>query len=155
MDIRKVKKLIELLEESNIGEIEIKEGEESVRISRNGPVSQPVYAPQPQQAPAPVQAAPAPAPAPAAAETAPAAAPAADANAVLSPMVGTYYSSPSPDAPAFVEVGQAVRVGDVLCIVEAMKMMNQIEADRAGTVTAIHVEDGEPVEFDQPLVTIA
>ncbi len=155
MDIRKVKKLIELLEESNIGEIEIKEGEESVRISRNGPVPQPAYAPQPQPAPAPVQAAPAPAPAPAAAEPAPAATPAADANAVLSPMVGTFYRSPSPDAPAFVEVGQAVRVGDVLCIVEAMKMMNQIEADRAGTVTAIHVEDGEPVEFDQPLVTIA
>ena len=78
-----------------------------------------------------------------------------DGNAVLSPMVGTFYRSPSPDAPAFVEVGQAVRVGDVLCIVEAMKMMNQIEADRAGTVVAVHVEDGEPVEFDQPLLTIA
>jgi len=104
--------------------------------------------------PAPV----APAPAPAAVE-APAAAPevpaVADGNAVLSPMVGTFYRSPSPDAAAFVEVGQTVRVGDVLCIVEAMKMMNQIEADRAGTVTAIHVENGEPVEFDQPLITIA
>ena len=155
MDIRKVKKLIELLEESNIGEIEIKEGEESVRISRYG--NQPA-APVAYAAPAPV--APAPAPAPAAAEApaaeaaAPAAAPVAD-NAVLSPMVGTFYRSPSPEAPSFVEVGQTVRVGDVLCIVEAMKMMNQIEADRAGTVTAIHVENGEAVEFDQPLISIS
>ena len=153
MDIRKVKKLIELLEESNIDEIEIKEGEESVRISRNGSAGMmqaPMhYAPAP--APAPVAPAPAPAPAPAAEP----AAPVADGNAVLSPMVGTFYRSPSPDAPSFVEVGQTVRVGDVLCIVEAMKMMNQIEADRAGTVTAIHVENGDPVEFDQPLITIA
>jgi acetyl-CoA carboxylase biotin carboxyl carrier protein len=155
MDIRKVKKLIELLEESNIGEIEIKEGEESVRISRYG--NQPA-APVAYAAPAPV--APASAPAPAAAEApaaevaAPAAAPVAD-NAVLSPMVGTFYRSPSPEAPSFIEVGQTVRVGDVLCIVEAMKMMNQIEADRAGTVTAIHVENGEAVEFDQPLISIS
>ena len=155
MDIRKVKKLIELLEESNIGEIEIKEGEESVRISRYG--NQPA-APVAYAAPAPV--APASAPAPAAAEApaaeaaAPAAAPVAD-NAVLSPMVGTFYRSPSPEAPSFVEVGQTVRVGDVLCIVEAMKIMNQIEADRAGTVTAIHVENGEAVEFDQPLISIS
>ena len=155
MDIRKVKKLIELLEESNIGEIEIKEGEESVRISRYG--NQPA-APVTYAAPAPV--APAPATTPAAAEApaaeaaAPAAAPVAD-NAVLSPMVGTFYRSPSPEAPSFVEVGQTVRVGDVLCIVEAMKMMNQIEADRAGTVTAIHVENGEAVEFDQPLISIS
>ena len=155
MDIRKVKKLIELLEESNIGEIEIKEGEESVRISRYG--NQPA-APVAYAAPAPV--APASAPAPATAEApaleaaAPAAAPVAD-NAVLSPMVGTFYRSPSPEAPSFVEVGQTVRVGDVLCIVEAMKMMNQIEADRAGTVTAIHVENGEAVEFDQPLISIS
>jgi acetyl-CoA carboxylase biotin carboxyl carrier protein len=155
MDIRKVKKLIELLEESNIGEIEIKEGEESVRISRHG--NQPA-APMAYAAPAPV--APAPAAAPAPAETAasepaaPAAAPATD-NAVLSPMVGTFYRAPSPDAASFVEVGQTVRVGDVLCIVEAMKMMNQIEADRAGTVTAIHVENGEAVEFDQPLISIS
>ena len=97
---------------------------------------------------------PAAAEAPAAEAAAPAAAPVAD-NAVLSPMVGTFYRSPSPEAPSFVEVGQTVRVGDVLCIVEAMKMMNQIEADRAGTVTAVHVADGEPVEFDQPLITIA
>lgn len=156
MDIRKVKKLIELLEESNIGEIEIKEGEESVRISRHGnqpaaPVAYAAPAPAPAVAPA---AAPAPSEAPAPEAAAPAAAPAAD-NAVLSPMVGTFYRAPSPEAPSFVEVGQTVRVGDVLCIVEAMKMMNQIEADRAGTVTAIHVENGEAVEFDQPLISIS
>ena len=151
MDIRKVKKLIELLEESNIGEIEIKEGEESVRISRHG---DPPAAPVAYAAPAPAAPAAAPAEAPAAESAAPAAAPVAD-NAVLSPMVGTFYRSPSPEAPSFVEVGQTVRVGDVLCIVEAMKMMNQIEADRAGTVTAIHVENGEAVEFDQPLISIS
>ena len=150
MDIRKVKKLIELLEASSVDEIEIKEGEESVRISRNtgAPIAMaaPIAAPA---MPAPVAPAPA-APAPAAPEaTAPSA-----ANAVKSPMVGTFYRSPSPDAAAFVEVGQSVRAGDVLCIVEAMKMMNQIEADRAGTVTAIHAENGEPVEFDQPLITV-
>ena len=150
MDIRKVKKLIELLEESNIDEIEIIEGEESVRIS---PAAMTYAAPQ-MVAPAPAPAAPAAAPAPAPAEAAAPESVSTD-NAVLSPMVGTFYRSPSPDAPAFVEVGQSVRVGDVLCIVEAMKMMNQIEADRAGTVTAIHVENGEPVEFDQPLITIA
>jgi len=151
MDIRKVKKLIELLEESNIGEIEIKEGEESVRISRNSShVAAPVSYAAPAAAAAPVAAAPAAPSAPP-----PEAAPAVDGNAVLSPMVGTFYRAPSPDAPSFVEVGQTVRVGDVLCIVEAMKMMNQIEADRAGTVTAIHAENGEPVEFDQPLITIA
>ena len=154
MDIRKVKKLIELLEESNIGEIEIKEGEESVRISRHGP--QPA-APVAYATPAPVAASPAPvAPSPAEAPAAEAAATAAAPdNAVLSPMVGTFYRAPGPDAPSFVEVGQTVRVGDVLCIVEAMKMMNQIEADRAGTVTAIHVENGEAVEFDQPLISIS
>lgn len=153
MDIRKVKKLIELLEESNIDEIEIIEGEESVRISRNSYAAQAAVNHPPPAMPAPVAVAPAPALAPVAAE------PAAEAistdNAVLSPMVGTFYRSPSPEAGSFVEVGQTVRVGDVLCIVEAMKMMNQIEADRAGTVTAIHVADGEPVEFDQPLITIA
>ena len=151
MDIRKVKKLIELLEESNIDEIEIHEGEESVRISRNKAGSAPMnYAPVPAMAP-PVPPAPAVAAAP---EPAAAPVPVSADNAVLSPMVGTFYRSSSPDASAFVEVGQTVRVGDVLCIVEAMKMMNQIEADRAGTVTAIHVADGEPVEFDQPLITI-
>jgi acetyl-CoA carboxylase biotin carboxyl carrier protein len=158
MDIRKVKKLIELLEESNIDEIEIKEGEESVRISRNSgrgmaaaPVA-PVYA-----APPPVPAAAPPAPAPAV-EAPAAAAPAAGAasgHVVTSPMVGTFYRSPAPTSPPFVEVGQTVKVGDVICIVEAMKMMNQIEADRAGTIKAILVENGEPVEFDQPLVSIA
>jgi acetyl-CoA carboxylase biotin carboxyl carrier protein len=147
MDIRKVKKLIELLEASSVDEIEIKEGEESVRISRNtgapiamaAPVAAPVM-------PAPAALAPAPV-------TPEVAAPSA-ANAVKSPMVGTFYRSPSPDAAPFVEVGQNVRVGDVLCIVEAMKMMNQIEADRAGTVTAVHAENGDPVEFDQPLITV-
>ena len=156
MDIRKVKKLIELLEESNIDEIEIKEGEESVRISRNS--AQPMmalpqgYMQQPMQMPAP---APAAAAAPAPVAETPAAAPATTSgHAVLSPMVGTFYRSPSPTSASCVEVGQSVNVGDVLCIVEAMKMMNQIEADKAGVVESILVENGEPVEFDQPLVTI-
>jgi len=150
MDIRKVKKLIELLEESNIDELEIKEGEESVRIIRN---SQTTYA----AAPAQVVAAPvAPiAVAPVAASAGEAAvAPVPAGHIVTSPMVGTYYSSPAPDAPAFIEVGKTVKVGDVLCIVEAMKMMNQIEADKAGTIGAILVEDGEAVEFDQAMITI-
>ncbi|WP_434762162.1 acetyl-CoA carboxylase biotin carboxyl carrier protein [Vibrio fortis] len=154
MDIRKIKKLIELVEESGIAELEISEGEESVRISRNGtaPVTAPVqYA----AAPAPV-AAPAPAAAPAAAAAPEAAeAPAAvTGHQVLSPMVGTFYSAPSPDAKPFVKVGQQVNAGDTLCIVEAMKMMNQIEADKSGVITAILVEDGQPVEFDQALVII-
>jgi len=154
MDIRKVKKLIELLESSDIAEIEIKEGEESVRISR---VSKSV--PQQMHYMAPMQQAPAPA------MVAPSAAPAAAVesesdnkklrgNVIKSPMVGTFYRSPSPSSPMFVEVGQHVKVGDVICIVEAMKMMNQIEADHAGVVEAILVEDGEPVEYDQPLITI-
>lgn len=150
MDIRKVKKLIELLEESNINEIEIKEGEESVRISRGGTVAAaPVYH-TPNYQPAPQPAA-APAAAPVEAEKAEAA---PRGHVVRSPMVGTFYSSPSPSSPAFVEVGKPVKVGDVICIVEAMKMMNQIEADKAGIVEAILVEDGQPVEFDQPLFTI-
>jgi acetyl-CoA carboxylase biotin carboxyl carrier protein len=153
MDIRKVKKLIELLEESNIDEIEIKEGEESVRISRNGAMAKTMAA-----AAAPAYYAPPIAPAPAAAPTPPSvvAAPAtASVGHVLSsPMVGTFYRSPSPTTAAFVEVGQTVKVGDVVCIVEAMKMMNQIEADKAGTIAAILVENGEPVEFDQPLFSI-
>ena len=149
MDIRKVKKLIELLEASSVDEIEIKEGEESVRISRN------TAAPIAMAAPVAAPAMPAPvAPAPAAPAPAPEAPALSAANAVKSPMVGTFYRSPSPDAAPFVEVGQSVRAGDVLCIVEAMKMMNQIEADRAGTVTAIHAENGDPVEFDQPLITV-
>ena len=153
MDIRKIKKLIELLEESNIEELEISEGEESVRISR-GSRNQMV----PMQAYAqPAPAAPAPAPAAAAAPTAPpAAAPAAPTgHAVKSPMVGTFYGASSPGADNFVSVGQTVKVGDVICIVEAMKMMNQIEADKAGVIEEILVKDGEPVEFDQALVIIA
>ncbi|SDK49908.1 acetyl-CoA carboxylase biotin carboxyl carrier protein [Microbulbifer yueqingensis] len=154
MDIRKIKKLIELLEESDIGELEIKEGEESVRISRG--VSGPVHAAQPM--PAPVAAAPA-APAPAQVPTSSAeepeeAVPALTGHAIKSPMVGTYYAASSPGAEPFVKVGQQVKVGDVVCIIEAMKMMNQIEADKAGTIESILVEDGQPVEFDQPLVTI-
>ena len=152
MDIRKVKKLIELLEESNIDEIEIKEGEESVRISRNGAQAMSMAA---RVAPAyatPAYAAPAPPPPPPATATPPVATSAG--LALHSPMVGTFYRSPSPTSAAFVEVGQAVKVGDVVCIVEAMKMMNQIEADKAGTITAILVENGGPVEFDQPLFSI-
>ncbi|QHM73616.1 acetyl-CoA carboxylase biotin carboxyl carrier protein [Mixta intestinalis] len=154
MDIRKIKKLIELVEESGIAELEISEGEESVRISR-APAA-PAY-PMMQQA----YVAPAPQPALATA-VAPASAPAMEAPAaaelsghiVRSPMVGTFYRTPSPDAKAFVEVGQKVNIGDTLCIVEAMKMMNQIEADKAGVVKAILVESGQPVEFDEPLVVI-
>ncbi len=149
MDIRKIKKLIELLEESNIGEIEIKEGEESVRISRNSPA-----AATPFVMPAPMAAAPV---APAAAAPVPADAEAPveqEGHAIKSPMVGTFYRSPTPGSKAFVEVGHQVKAGDVLCIVEAMKMMNQIEADKSGTIGAILVEDGEPVEFDQPMIMI-
>lgn len=156
MDIRKVKKLIELLEASDVAEIEIQEGEESVRISRG--TSAPMPAPVSYQA----AAAPAPVPVPAAASVpppaaSPAAAPTAEipANAVKSPMVGTFYSAPSPSSPPFIEVGKHVKAGEVICIVEAMKMMNQIEADHSGVVEAILVKDGEPVEFDQPLVVIS
>ena len=148
MDIRKVKKLIELLEESNVQEIEIKEGEESVRISRGGNTVQMVAAPA--AAPAPIAAAVAPAAAQAPVESA---APAG--HAVCSPMVGTFYQSASPETPPFISVGQSINKGDVVCIVEAMKMMNQIEADQSGVVQAILVKDGEPVEFDQQLVIIA
>jgi acetyl-CoA carboxylase biotin carboxyl carrier protein len=156
MDIRKVKKLIELLEESNISEIEIQEGEESVRISRhpNGgtwhPQSMPQYAqPAPQQQPA------APAANAATTEEEPAPGNSYRGEAINSPMVGTFYRSPAPGAKSFVEVGDTVKQGDTVCIVEAMKMMNQIEADRDGVVEAILVEDGEPVEFDQPMIVIA
>ncbi|EPK7359182.1 acetyl-CoA carboxylase biotin carboxyl carrier protein [Kluyvera intermedia] len=152
MDIRKIKKLIELVEESGINELEISEGEESVRISRSAPntgypVMQQAYAAPVAQPQAPVAAAaPAAAEAPAKAEI--------SGHIVRSPMVGTFYRTPGPDAKAFVEVGQKVNVGDTLCIVEAMKMMNQIEADKSGTVKAILVESGQPVEFDEPLVVI-
>ncbi len=153
MDIRKVKKLIELLEESGIDELEIREGEESVRISRHSKTAaQPVYA----QAPAFAAPAPAPAaaaPAAAAAESAPAA-PKLNGNVVRSLMVGTFYRAASPTSANFVEVGQSVKKGDILCIVEAMKMMNHIEAEVSGTIESILVENGQPVEFDQPLFTI-
>ena len=148
MDIRKIKKLIELVEESGIAELEITEGEESVRINRNnmsaGP-GYPQFAPQ-QYAPAPA------APAPVAVEAAAPAEP--TGHQVKSPMVGSFYAAASPEAPAYVEVGQQVKVGDTLCIIEAMKMMNQIESDKAGTVRAILAENGEPIEFDQPLFII-
>ena len=152
MDIRKVKKLIELLEESGIDELEIKEGEESVRISRHSktPAAQQFYAP------APMAAGPVAAPAAAAAPVAEAAAaaPALKGTVVRSPMVGTFYRKPSPTSPNFAEVGQTVKKGDTLCIVEAMKMMNHIEAEIGGVIDAILVEDGQPVEFDQPLFTV-
>ncbi len=151
MDIRKVKKLIELLEESGIAEIEITEGEESVRISRypqsSGMMvaqSAPMHAPAPAPAPA---AAPAPAPADAVPEV-------PSGHPINAPMVGTFYRASSPGANPFVEVGHQVKVGDTLCIIEAMKMLNQIESDKAGTVKAILVDNGEPVEFGQPLFVI-
>lgn len=146
MDIRKVKKLIELLEESGIAEIEIREGEESVRISRHG--AAPVYMPAP-AAPAPVAAV---------AAAVRVAEPEVDAtpsgHQVKSPMVGTFYRSSNPGAKPFVEVGQRVSVGETLCIIEAMKMLNQIETDAAGEIVAILVENGQPVEFGQPLFVI-
>jgi acetyl-CoA carboxylase biotin carboxyl carrier protein len=153
MDIRKVKKLIELLEESNINELEITEGEESIRISRTSRLA----AAPAQYAFQAAQQAPMQRSAPAAPE-APAAGPAPVApagHAVKSPMVGTFYRSPSPTSSSFVEIGQKVSAGDTICIIEAMKMMNQIEADKSGTVTAILAENGEPIEFDQPLVMIS
>ncbi len=162
MDIRKIKKLIELLEESSLSEIEIVEGEESVRLSRGGGV---VAAPLPQQLPPDVQAAawsapgtglPASGPAPAAPQ--PAAPDAEEAvpegELVRAPMVGTYYAASSPDVEPFVSLGQHVSEGETLCIIEAMKMFNQIEAETSGTVVAILVENGQPVEFDQPLFVI-
>jgi acetyl-CoA carboxylase biotin carboxyl carrier protein len=153
MDIRKVKKLIELLEESGIAEIEIKEGEESVRISRQptGAVAShfPIYAPPAPSAVMVTAAAAAPA-----AESA--AAPAAKSNdyTVQAPMVGTFYSAPAPGAKSFVQIGDEVKVGQVLCIIEAMKMMNQIESDRAGKITSVLVQNGDPVEFGQALFSI-
>ena len=149
MDIRKVKKLIELLEASDVAEIEIKEGEEAVRISRGArQVYAPPYAPPP--APAPQAQAPAPAPAEKSESK-----PAWKGTPVKSPMVGTFYRASSPTAAPFVDVGQQVKADDVVCIVEAMKMMNQIQAGKAGVVEAILVEDGEPVEYDQPLLVIS
>ncbi|MGV6853005.1 MAG: acetyl-CoA carboxylase biotin carboxyl carrier protein [bacterium] len=151
MDIRKIKKLIELLESSSLAEIEINEGEESVRLSRNSPMG--MSSPQPQmayQAPAavtpPVQSV-------GVVET-PEASLDYDGEVVTSPMVGTYYEAPSPEAENFVKVGQRVNKGDTLCIIEAMKMFNQIEAEFSGVVTAILVENAQPVEFDQPLIVV-
>jgi len=150
MDLRKLKKLIDLVQESGIGEIEITEGEEKVRISRHGAPGPVMMAPQPMQhvslgGPATA----------AALEGAPAAAPAEPKGHTLkSPMVGTFYRAPSPGAPSFVEVGQTVSKGQTLCIIEAMKLLNEIESDVAGTVKAILVENGQPVEYGQPLFLI-
>jgi acetyl-CoA carboxylase biotin carboxyl carrier protein len=155
MDIRKIKKLIELLEESGIAEIEIKEGEEAVRISRmpTGPAAMPLQYALPAPPPmmlSPAQAAAAGAPA----AEAPAKAARPNEHVITAPMVGTYYSAPSPGAKAFVEIGDDVKVGQVLCIIEAMKMMNQIESDKAGRVTSIMARNGDPVEFGQPLFVV-
>jgi acetyl-CoA carboxylase biotin carboxyl carrier protein len=155
LDIRKVKKLIELLEESGIAEIEIKEGEEAVRISRMPTGGFLTHLQQPMMQPPPVATIAAPAAAPAAAVTAPVA-PARHANehVVAAPMVGTFYASASPGSKPFVEIGTEVKEGQVLCIIEAMKMMNQIESDKTGKVTAIMATNGDPVEFGQPLFVI-
>ncbi len=150
MDIRKVKKLIELLEDSNLSEIEIHEGEESVRLSRQMVSSQVAMPAMPQAPAAPAPAAPA-----AVADSADDESKLPDGHVVRSPMVGTYYSAPTPEAEAFVSVGQLVEPGDTLCIIEAMKMFNQIEADKAGKVVAVLSESGQPVEYDQPLFIIA
>ena len=159
MDIRKIKKLIELLEESGIAEIEIKEGEEAVRISRmpvggNPAPGYPQYihpASLPMALSPPIEA-----PAKAAAPVAegPAAKPKPNEHVITAPMVGTFYASPSPGAKAFIEIGDEIKVGQVLCIIEAMKMMNQIEADKAGKVTSIMARNGDPVEFGQPLFVV-
>jgi acetyl-CoA carboxylase biotin carboxyl carrier protein len=158
MDIRKVKKLIELLEESGIAEIEISEGEESVRISRYPTGAAAAAHPMVHYSPAPPPAlAPAAAPIAAAPSAAPAAAPAVASkpdHTVTAPMVGTFYAAATPGAKPFVDIGSEVNVGDTLCIIEAMKMMNQIESDKAGRVSAVLVKNGEPVEFGQPLFII-
>ena len=148
MDIRKVKKLIEMLEASHLGEIEIKEGEESIRISRGSSAAAVPAAPVPMSAP------PAPAVAPAASAEPVAAKPMPNGHPVSSPMVGTFYRAPSPDAQPFVEVGTSVNVGDPLCIIEAMKMLNEIEADRAGVIKAVLKENGQPVEYGETLFII-
>jgi acetyl-CoA carboxylase biotin carboxyl carrier protein len=158
MDIRKVKKLIELLDETGVAEIEIKEGEESVRISRHPSGGTFAMMPQHMMYGPP----PAPAAAPAAATVTPAAAAAAVAAAaaatadqtVTAPMVGTFYSAPAPGAKPFVDIGSEVKPGDVLCIIEAMKMMNQIESDKAGRIVSVLAKNGDPVEFGQPLFVI-
>ncbi len=146
MDIRKIKKLIELLESSGMTEIEIREGEESVRISRQG-MAYPVPSIPPVMVPVPAMSSPV-------VEALPSVPPVASGHPVTAPMVGTFYRAPAPDASPFVEVGQRVKEGDVLCIIEAMKMMNQITAERGGTVKAIEVENGDPVEFGQTLIVL-
>jgi len=159
MDIRKIKKLIELLDESGIAEIEIKEGEEAVRISRMPPAGAMVHALPPQGWAEPSRAAPPLAPAPEAAGQGSGVGespmkPKPNEHVITAPMVGTFYASSSPGAKAFVEIGDEVKVGQVLCIIEAMKMMNQIEADRAGRITSIMARNGDPVEFGQPLFVV-
>ena len=149
MDIRKVKKLIELLEESGIAEIEIKEGEEAVRISRMPTGAYATHAPAPMMMAPPVAAAPA-----IAAPVEAPAKPRANEHVVTAPMVGTFYAAATPGAKAFVDIGDEVKVGQVLCIIEAMKMMNQIEADKSGKVASIMAQNGDPVEFGQPLFVI-
>jgi acetyl-CoA carboxylase biotin carboxyl carrier protein len=155
MDIRKIKKLIELLEESGIAEIEIKEGEEGVRISRmpTGAMAQQLVSAPPLALPGhmPMSAS---ASAAAMAPEAPPPKPKSDEHVVTAPMVGTFYAAPSPGAKAFVNIGDEVKVGQTLCIIEAMKMMNQIESDKAGKVTSIMARNGDPVEFGQPLFVI-
>src|SRR6476661_7059696 len=152
MDIRKIKKLIELLEESGIAEIEIKEGEEAVRISRM-PTGAAAMAHHHAALPMAAQVEAPRAAAPAAAE-APAAKPKPNEHVITAPMVGTFYGSPSPGAKAFIEIGDEIKVGQVLCIIEAMKMMNQIESDKAGRVTSVMARNGDPVEFGQPLFVV-
>jgi acetyl-CoA carboxylase biotin carboxyl carrier protein len=148
MDLRKLKTLIELVEDSGIAELEISEGEERVRITRTVAASQQIYAPAPQPVAAPVAVAVA---APAAESAKPAV---AEGHVVKSPMVGTFYRSASPGSKPFVDVGQQVNSGDTLCIIEAMKLLNEIDADQAGVIKAILVENGQPVEFGQPLFVI-
>jgi acetyl-CoA carboxylase biotin carboxyl carrier protein len=158
MDLRKLKKLIDLVQESGIAEIEITEGEEKVRILRGGGAGPQAHVPSVFQAPAAGHAAatqPSPAPVPAPASSAAPEPAAQEGHVFKSPMVGTFYRAPSPDAKAFVEVGQAVKEGQTICIIEAMKLMNEIEVDKAGVVKAILVENGQPVEYGQPLFIIA
>ncbi|MCB5191014.1 acetyl-CoA carboxylase biotin carboxyl carrier protein [Methylobacillus arboreus] len=149
MDLRKLKKLIDLVEESGISELELTEGEEKVRISRHLPNSQ-----APVQFAQPYFAAPAAPQAAVAAVAIPEAAPAIEGHVVKSPMVGTFYRAPSPDSKPFVDVGSNVNVGDTICIIEAMKLLNEIEADKAGVIKAILVENGQPVEYGEPLFII-
>jgi len=146
MDLRKIKKLIEMLQESDLNEIEVKEGEESVRINRKKEVHISPSAPQVSISP-PMQQQAISSPATEEEST-------SELASITSPMVGTFYRSPAPGKPAFVEIGQKIKAGDVVCIVEAMKMMNQVKSDMDGTVREIHIEDGQPVEFDQPLISI-